>query len=127
MGLYDDTGSTAPNVLLSSTGGIAVPAAGYERVGVYDDSSNPNNLMAESTSAAVATGFGYKSVTEFALTTTQNWAAVCVDNAGASAKYTTVGGNLRITRSFTYGALPNPFGGAPSADNANMNCKVGHS
>lgn len=102
-------------------------AAGNERVGVYDDSSNPTNLMAESTSSANATGFGWKSVTEFALTTTQNWAAMCADNASASAKYMTTGGNNRTTRSFTYGALPNPFGGTPSADNGNLNCKIGHS
>lgn len=57
MGVYDDTGSTVPNVKLAETGIIAMPASST---------------------------YTYQSITEFALTTAQAWLGMNWDNASAT-------------------------------------------
>lgn len=99
MGLYDDTGSTAPNVLLSSTGGIAVPAAGY--VG--------------------------QAMTEVALTTAQAWAALNHDSTSARFKrHAETSGYLKFKQPVSYPTLESPLSG--TTDNASpFDMKIEHS
>jgi len=103
-------------------------AAGNYRLGVYDDNSNPNNLYAETGSLAAATGYTFKSLTEFALATTIVWTCMNYDG-GLQHKRTSVGsfpGGGSI-KSAAFGAFPNPFGTPDASFDYKWVSKVGHS
>lgn len=103
-------------------------AAGNYRLGVYDDNSNPNNLYAETGSLVVATGYTFKPVAEFALTTTGVWIAH-IQNATSSQHYKSgfaTGATKYKTNTYSNG-LPNPVGGGFTNETYKFVQKVGHS
>ena len=105
-----------------------VTGSGNFKYAVYDDSSTtPNNLYQQTGSIAFATGYPWNSLTEFALTTTRNWA--CFNNdTSATPKSTTgsSGDRQYVTQAFaTSFTTPAPGGRTNGTDIANM--KIGHS
>jgi hypothetical protein len=93
---------------------------------VYDtQAAVPTNLMAETGSLAQANDFAYQSLTEFALTTTQNWAAYIAD-AEVTMWFTTGSAGDRYTKDITFGPFENPLA-SPVSSNSPINMKIGHS
>jgi hypothetical protein len=102
-------------------------AAGNERLGVYNTATNPDVLKAETGSIASANGLNWRSLTEFAIDTTQMWLAFQVDNASNNLFYTNTGNTAdKRLQTQAYGAFPNPFVQA-SQDQDTVNGKIGHS
>lgn len=108
-----------------------VTQSGNYRQAVYDDSSAPNALLANTGSLTIpATGYNYESLTEFALSTTAVWLAVQPDNSTARLNrtggvYTNGDGKLKT---YTYGtAFPNPAGSGYSDVNYKWVQKINHS
>jgi hypothetical protein len=101
MGVYDDTGSSVPNALLASTGGIAMPAT---------------------------TSYTFQSVTEFALTTTRVWAALNhSSNSGSVRRQNSAGsGKMYFKQPVTYPTLDNPIS-SPTSNDSPFHQKIGHS
>lgn len=105
-------------------------AAGNYRLGAYNDSSGPNTLYAETGSLAAATGYTYKSLTEFALDTAVVWTCINYDDNSfkhhrtASASFPSGDGKVK---SAAFGAFPNPFGTPDSDVNYKWVTKIRHS
>lgn len=108
---------------------IVTPSGNY-RMAAYDDNAGaPNNLYAETASLAQASGYTFKSLTEFALTTQQVYLALQSDSGGAPLfRYKTggVSGDVRY-KPFSYGAFPNPAGSGFTLDTYKWVMKIGHS
>lgn len=105
-----------------------VAAAGNARVGLYDDSSGPNNLLSESASLAAVANYTTKyAITEVQVLQTSAWLTHNQDNAGSQWSYWGNGTNTRWYRSgFSYGAFPNPWGGVTNDTNNSPRMKTGH-
>lgn len=103
-------------------------ALGNCRHAVYDDSGGaPTNLLGETASLASYTGFAYKNMTEFQVTTTQLWTSNNCDNAGADYwRQLGSNGDSVSTTSVTFGAFPNPHGGS-TAQTPKWTSKIRHS
>ena len=93
-------------------------------LGAYDDSSNlPNNLLASTASMVLASGFNWKTVTEFQIATVRTYCAFQVSNSSQSiyqnsASTNSLDGNV-------FGSLTDPFvESATSTDTPNV--KMGH-
>jgi hypothetical protein len=88
---------------------VNTPAGNYH-IGCYDDNSNPNNLLVDSGSLAVPSGYTYQAVTEFQAPSTTIWLALTVNNTSLSPHYWSSPTLGRHYKTFTYGSLPNPAG-----------------
>jgi len=100
MGIYDDTGSTAPNDLLAQTASIAIPTAN---------------------------SYTFQTVPEFLVTTTQLWACFMQDAHTSSFRRNnsaTTSGNMQY-ENWTFGSLPTTA--SPSSANRSFIMKIGHS
>lgn len=105
-------------------------SSGNIHLGVYDDSSAPNVLLADSGSIAcpASSSYTYQSVTEFSLTTTQTWLAWSADNTTITVRTANnTDTNARKVHNMAYGALSNPFGSIAFTDNYSNVMKTGHS
>lgn len=97
--------------------------SGNDRLACYDESGgNPNAILAETGSSATLASFGWKSVTEFALTTVNLWICLQVDNADADC-YFKASVN-RVAKSQAYGAFST--GGFTPGSGSGRNMKIGH-
>ena len=102
-------------------------SSGNVRMGFYDDSSiEANNLMAETASTATpSANFTTElSLTETALVTTLNWAALEFDNGTARCKAKNVSVEARL-KTFTYGVLPDPYA-STTTNNFPLNMRLSH-
>lgn len=103
---------------------------GNTRVGSYDDSSAPVNLEVDSGSFAhPGTSFNFNSVTEWALTTAQQWCAVIVENNG-QVKFETSGpanSRYHVAGHPPSSALADPYPGSPILTDDTVRCTLGHS
>lgn len=97
LGVYDDTGSTAPDNLLAETGSIA--------------SSN---------------GFNLRSLTEFSIITAQTWIAIQVSSTTNDIFYENSGTPQKF-KSQSFGAFEDPMTSPSNGIDLILNCKIGHS
>tara|TARA_R110000803_G_scaffold90199_1_gene157512 strand:- start:38 stop:856 length:819 start_codon:yes stop_codon:yes gene_type:complete len=103
-------------------------SSGSVKLSVYDDSSGePENLYSTEVENASATGYTYRSLTEFGLNTVQNWAAFNNTANGMHPAHTVGSTNDRQWTPSTYTtAFLDPFTTSNyGSDLANM--KIGHS
>lgn len=101
--------------------------SGNEKFGIYaDDGANhPGGLLASAASAACSTGYNWKTVTEFALTTARVYVGLRHD-AGADVYQDS--SQTFDYLSHTYAnAFPDPFGTPTATSTDTHNCKIGHS
>ena len=102
-------------------------AAGNIRMAVYQDNggspSIPNTLYQQTSSAATTADFTYRLLTEFALTTSQNWTAFQTDSS-TTAIYERNAANMGGYKAQAYGVFTsNGF----TVGGDEWNTKVGHS
>lgn len=103
-------------------------AAGNMRFGAYDDngSTAPNNLYAQTGSIAATSDFAWRSLTEFALDTSQNWSAWQSDSSSLNVYYK-ASTNQSDQHTFSYGSFNNPYGTVNTNNSYAVNTKLGHS
>lgn len=98
-----------------------IGTTGNVKIGCYADngSSAPSTLLADSGSNASATGYTYRTVTEFTLTTAKTWLAVLFSNLndGVDARVAANTKNYKVLGSFN---LPSPINVSTYADDANI-------
>jgi len=96
-------------------------ASSNERLGCYDDSSGPNAVLAETGSITSTNGYNFRSLTEFALTTTTVWLAMQTE-AAQDLYYQSISRRFKVQ---AYGAFTT--GGFSSDTNPMPNMKISHS
>lgn len=102
--------------------------AGNYRHGVYDQQSSvPTNLMADSGSLTVQTGYTFEPFTEFALTVSQNYQAFQVDNNTVQYNRRLYGTAHNAYDTQAYGTFPDPSGYDVTNYTVNIVGKIGHS
>lgn len=104
-------------------------SSGNIHEGVYDDSTGPNVLLADTGSIAcpASSSYAFQSVTEFSLTTTQIWLALEADNTTITFRAANNSiANSRKVHNQSYGALSNPFGSIAFTDGYSGVMKTSH-
>lgn len=101
---------------------------GNFRHGVYDQQASvPTNLMADTGSITVDTGYTFKSFTEFALTSVVNYHAFQVDNNSPLYDRRLYGSAVNGYDTQAYGTFPNPSTYDAINYTGNIVAKIGHS
>lgn len=126
VGLFKCPNTGVIGTFYNQIAGNSNTTTGNYHIGAYDDNGNPNNLLADSGSLTVPSGYTYTSVTEFSLTSTQNWLSVITDGLNTwFSHFPDTSGNQRY-KTQTYGALPNPAGSGYTNDVVVAQFKMGH-
>lgn len=104
-------------------------AAGNIRVALFDDNAGvPNNLKGESASlTAVADYTTNYAIAECQILATTAWMVHNQDNSGSKWGYWNTGSNRYYRSSFTFGAMPNPYGSGTADPNTAPRMKASHS
>jgi len=105
---------------------------GNIRLGAYsDDSGDPNALYDQTASIPLTSGYDFKSLTEFELTSVRTWLAFQKDVASQLREYDFLGSTFQQWhKTFTYGSFPDPVGTGyiETMTNAQLRRqKIGHS
>lgn len=102
-------------------------AAGNIHVGVYDDSANPNNLLADSGAlTAIANYTTIYPIPEFQALSTTLWFASEASSGSLIWHIWTSGYVGKFLDPHSYGALPNPYG-TPTGSANSTKMKLNHS
>lgn len=102
-----------------------VSGSGNYRLGVYD--TGATNLLGETGGVAVAAGYTFRAIPEFALTSTENWVSHLNDASPFNLDRSTTPASGRKYRSLSYTSMPNPWGTPDTTDSVVAQCKMGHS
>lgn len=103
-------------------------SSGNIYMGVYDDNGStvPNDLYTQTGSLSIETGYAFKSLTEFELTTVKTWFAYVKDAAGQFNENNTVTFTHFVKSPYSYAALPDPAQTSGSYGSI-IQMKIGHS
>ncbi len=99
-----------------------IAATGNIRICVYDDVSGPQNLIVESDSLTMQTGFTSYSIPQFTATSVKHWIGLQFDDNATDLYYDLAAGLQRF-RAWTFGAFQDPLTGE-SGYSSLIHCKI---